>query len=112
MILTVLIAIIWIHFIADFLLQPDEMGIMKSKNNVVLGIHALVYSMPFVCVGIKYALFNCVAHFVVDWLSSRTTTYFFERKKRHWFFVTIGADQAVHMTVLFLSLNWFTAWKI
>ena len=101
-----LYSIIWLHFIADFFLQNDKMALNKSSSNKWLGIHVAVYSIPFLWFfGWKYALFNGVAHFITDWISSRLAKKLWMDGERHWFFVVLGADQAVHMTCLFGSIG-------
>lgn len=99
-----IILIIWLHFVSDFILQTDYMAINKSKSNKVLGLHVGVYSLPFLLVfGWRYALVNGAAHFVTDWITSRVTSILWKKEKRHWFFVVIGLDQALHLTVLVLT---------
>jgi len=98
--------IIWLHWIADFVMQSDTVATNKSKNTWVLGLHCLTYSLPFVLVGWKFALLNGILHFPVDFVTSRLTSYYWSIENRHAFFVTIGFDQAVHVSILFASAYW------
>ena len=104
--ISVLLKIVWIHFIADFLLQSTWMGINKSKDNKVLCLHALFYMFPFLCFGPKFAVLSGTLHIVIDYFTSRITSKLWEKKKVHWFFVVIGMDQAIHMSLLFLTYKW------
>jgi len=98
--------IIWMHFVADFLLQNDKMGLNKSISIKWLGIHCIVYSIPFLYFGINFALITCGSHFIVDYITSKVTTYFWKREERHWFFVTIGFDQTIHLSIFLIMLNY------
>lgn len=102
-----ILALIWLHFIADFVLQTDKMAINKSSNNLWLGFHVLVYTTVLLLFGWQFALLNGVAHFLTDWITSRVTSYLWKKEKRHWFFTVIGLDQAIHMTTLILIFNYF-----
>lgn len=111
MILTIL-AIFWLHFIADFLLQSDKMALNKSHSFKWLSIHALVYSLPFLVYfsvmydplfGLTFAVINGILHWVVDAITSRVTAYLWKKEERHWFFTVIGLDQAIHMTCLVVT---------
>jgi len=109
-----ILLIIWIHFIADFILQNDKMAINKSSNNKWLFIHSFVYSIPFLIVGfsLNYVLFNGIFHFIVDWFTSRGTTKLWKENKRHWFFVLIGFDQMLHLTILIVSYYAEFYWEV
>ena len=110
--LSIIIAILWAHFIGDFILQSDYHAVNKSKNNKALLDHIMWYSLPFVVLTIitpatvLWLLFNVIAHGAIDWVTSRISSRLWQQNKRHWFFVTIGADQSLHFTCLFASYVW------
>lgn len=97
--------LIWLHFISDFVLQNNYMARGKSKSNLILLLHVFVYSIPFLLIGWKFAILNGVFHFIVDWVTSRGTSYLWKRQEIHWFFVVIGLDQACHFTIMLLLIN-------
>lgn len=100
-----LILIVWLHFISDFLLQTDKMALNKSKSIKWLSIHIVAYSSTlFLFLGWKYALVNGILHWITDFITSKGTTALWLRNERHWFFVIIGVDQAIHMTCLILTM--------
>ncbi len=105
------------HFVADFLLQNDDMALNKSKSNYWLSIHVLVYSTTFLflwtlfspenALGIWiWVLINYMLHWLTDYCTSRLTSYLWQKEQRHWFFVAIGFDQLVHYTCLLLTYEW------
>ena len=113
--LYIFIAILWMHFVGDFICQSDYHAVNKSKNSWVLLQHVAIYILPFtllVAFTNNYQMFamwlvlNAGLHFVTDYITSRITTKLWQAGKRHWFFVTIGADQSIHFTCLFLSYVW------
>lgn len=101
------------HFIGDFVFQTDWMALNKSKRNWPLTVHILVYTAVIftfgvfilgdVVLGLYWAVINGLIHWGVDWITSRLTSYFWEKKDRHMFFVVIGADQFVHYWFLFAT---------
>ena len=100
-----MLTLIWIHFVADFLLQNDSMAINKSSSNKWLGIHCLIYGLCFIMYGVQFAIIAGLSHFVIDYCTSRVNKKLWANDQRHWFFTNIGFDQALHMTVLFLLLS-------
>lgn len=97
--------LIWAHFVGDFILQTDEMAINKSKSNKWLVYHVGIYSLVLLPWGLWFAAVNVALHFVTDYFSSRLSSYFWKAEKRHEFFVVIGADQALHMTALIVTVS-------
>lgn len=105
-----ILIIVWLHWVADFVFQSDKIALNKSENVLFLGMHSAIYALPFLLLfGIEYCLFNFSAHFIIDFISSRITKYYWLKENRHAFFVTIGLDQAIHLTILIVSLGWLVA---
>lgn len=102
-----IILVLWVHWLADFVLQTDKMARGKSKSNKWLSIHIAVYTLPLLVFGWKFALFNGACHWVIDYFTSRMTSKLWAKQDVHNFFVVIGLDQALHTTLLVLSLGWF-----
>ena len=101
------IYVIWVHWIADFIFQTDKMAMNKSTSWKWLSSHVAVYTLPLFLWGWRFALFNGATHLFVDAVTSRATTYLWKKGDRHNFFVVIGLDQAIHVTLLFVSFGWF-----
>jgi hypothetical protein len=105
-----------VHFIADFVCQTDDMALNKSKSLGWLTIHTFVYWLAF------FGFFACaqpwlhipelkvyliplgigLSHWIIDLHTSKLDAYLWEKKMRHWFFVSIGADQLLHQLIILL----------
>ena len=100
-----MLMLVWLHFIADFLLQDDTMARNKSKSILWLGGHALIYMTPFLYLGWEFVVFTGATHFITDFFTSKGTTWLWLRGERRWFFVLIGFDQAIHISTLVLTTH-------
>jgi hypothetical protein len=107
---TTLLLLFWVHTLADFALQTDSMAINKSKSNKWLALHVSTYSVCLLPFGGWFALVNFAAHFCTDYVTSRMTSKLWQAGERHWFFVVIGIDQALHLTALVLTYVWIGGW--
>jgi hypothetical protein len=118
---TIPISLLVLHFIGDFLLQSNWMALNKSKSWRALLAHCAVYSACFLPFGLAFAGITFLGHVLTDAVTSRITSklWFFEQAaggvnewhyipggKRHWFFVTIGADQLIHYAALTATYAW------
>jgi hypothetical protein len=124
-----IVAIVWAHFVADFVLQTDTMARNKSTSNIWLSNHIVVYMAAMLALLAPFIYFidptvsrmqevwllgwlivwvavNGALHWITDWCSSRATSYLWKKGDRHKFFVVIGADQAVHLTTMFVTWAW------
>ena len=109
------IVILFAHWIADFVLQNDEMAQGKSKSLIPLSKHIwrYVWSMGFMLIPIfmnypvKYILsfiaINGISHFIIDYFTSRMSARLWKQKRVHDFFVCIGFDQFLHIAILYTS---------
>lgn len=101
--LHIALLLIWIHFVADFIFQSNYTAINKSKDNYVLLYHVILYGILFIPFSIQYAFLNAALHFGVDYITSRVTSILYRHDERHWFFITIGLDQAIHISTLLIT---------
>lgn len=95
--------VMFLHWVGDFVLQNDEMAINKSKSNKWLFYHCAVYTIVMLVFGWKFALINGISHFCIDWTTSRINSKLWANNDRHNFFVMIGFDQFLHMSILFCT---------
>lgn len=108
--------LIWLHFLADFVAQTDQMAKNKSTSNGWLAGHIAAYTavmgfglaiVQFKQLGygvLSFCLINGAAHFCTDYVTSRITRRLWSEGQVHNFFVVIGFDQAVHLTTLVATM--------
>ena len=118
------IGMLFIHWVADFVLQTDKQAKGKSKNWGDLIEHTWTYSMVWMAVGIFYILFHLdtyeqwdltcfvlitfVFHTITDYFTSRLNSKLWGEGKVHNFFVSVGFDQWLHYVQLFLTFYLLT----
>lgn len=116
-----ILIILFIHWVADFLLQTKDMAMNKSKSNFWLALHVGVYALTFFIPGIFFGAYSgyftadqlvvftivtFVCHFVTDYLTSRWTSKLYADQKFYGFpsfFSVIGLDQFLHYLQLILT---------
>lgn len=112
------------HWVADFVLQTDWMARNKSKSNLPLSVHVLVYTLgliPFAIFFINpayilwFLIFNYCAHWYIDYNTSRITSRLGAQGKygsntvpNFGMFSIIGLDQLFHYLTLFFTYLFFT----
>ena len=105
--------IIVIHWIADFLCQTDWQAKNKSTNFKALLLHTLTYSFIFwwfamlifkdAQLSFYFWSITLMCHTLIDFFTSKLNTYLWSKGKVHYFFVSIGFDQILHYSQLFLT---------
>ena len=101
------IAIIWIHFIADFVCQTRWMADNKSKDAKALLYHVAIYTLCLCPLGIQWAVVNGGIHAIQDRFESIGTTWAYKNKRTWLLFTIVGIGQAAHLTVLLVLYNAF-----
>lgn len=110
--------LLFIHWIADFVLQTDYQAKNKSTSKLVLLQHVLSYTLVFglLIIGVAleyYSLLNYfyfllitgTSHFVTDYFTSKVTKKLYNEGDIHNFFVVVGFDQFLHFIQLILTYN-------
>lgn len=121
MTITEIILILGIHWIADFVLQTDEMAKGKSKDFKILLTHTITYSAVFLIIGslfkvtglitpepgilTHFVIVTLIAHTAQDYFTSRLNSKLYNDGRTHGFFVSIGFDQLLHFTQLLITYN-------
>lgn len=105
------------HWLADFVFQTHWQSINKSKNNVALFRHVMIYTFiigafcaiiifPFDIRVTVFVAINGVLHFITDYFTSRLNAYLWAKKDVHNFFVSVGFDQLIHQLTLAGTMIW------
>lgn len=116
-----LIYLLFVHWVADFVLQSDKMAIGKSTSNRWLSIHVGIYTWflwatagawaAFIALALPawippvYAALNGALHWVTDYFTSRWTSRLWKAERRHDFFVVVGFDQLIHAATLITTAH-------
>lgn len=108
------------HFLADFPFQLRWMAENKSRNQLALLTHILTYGtvltaglyyvMPDIVppsTFIMFIAFNIVCHYVTDSITSKITSFLWDKKQTYLFFCTVGFDQLIHTCTLIFSCRMF-----
>lgn len=127
MTLVTIFTILFIHWVADFIVQTHWQAQNKSKNNIALLYHISTYTLTWFVAFLGYSVYlytqlvdvdgflgfdsnilwffpiTFVAHFITDWVTSRITSYYYRKGDFHNFFVVVGFDQLLHYAQLFIT---------
>jgi len=127
--LSQILAIIIIHFIADFIFQDERWANGKSKNNTSLVTHTIVYSIVFTFLlfgfqliyeydsnimllmekVVHFGMITFVFHTITDYFTSRVVSKKFVNKEygssvpNFGAFTIIGFDQVLHYVQMFIT---------
>lgn len=120
MTLVEIFTIIFIHWIADFVMQDEKWALGKSKNWNDLLAHTSLYSLmwfiPIICLLSKvswqasvFVGITFVVHTITDYFTSRIVSKKFANKEygskipNFGAFTIIGIDQVLHYIQLFIT---------
>lgn len=120
--LKIIFAILFIHWVADFVCQTDWQAKNKSNNWSALLEHTALYTLIWFIPIAGYILFNTlngllilefmlitfICHTITDYYTSRVNSQLYRDNKIHQFFVSIGFDQVLHYIQLFLTYYYLT----
>lgn len=107
-----LLALLCVHWVADFVLQTHWQAQNKSKDVEALARHVGTYgavlaiATPFIFgtanfFGVLiFVWINIALHFITDYFTSRWSSRLYAKQDWHNFFVVIGFDQLIHQLTL------------
>ncbi len=121
--IALILSIIFIHWVADFVLQTPWQAENKSTDNNALTEHVAVYAGIWMGIALVWGnatnnalmlLFGPITfacHWATDYYTSRGNKAILQQyedspKKWHNFFVSVGFDQFLHYVQLFIT------WKV
>lgn len=123
------LAVIFVHWVADFVFQTDKQAKGKSKNWGDLLSHTATYSFIWLSfwgfmaifsysrngefsqwkeLCIYFVLITFITHTITDYFTSRLNSKLWAKGDVHNFFVSVGFDQVLHYVQLFLTLYFLT----
>jgi hypothetical protein len=103
------------HFVADFMLQTDQMVMEKGTYGARWGIYhsaiqafgtflALAWIHPFL--GLVTAVFDFLAHYHIDWAKMNINNHYGYTPKDREFWFWLGLDQLAHQLTYVLIIGW------
>lgn len=111
--------IIFIHWVADFVMQDEKWALGKSKNSFDLTAHTTAYSILWylpMCIMLKsfllpllFVIITLITHTITDYFTSRIVSKKFANGHygsaipNFGAFTIIGVDQVLHYIQLFLT---------
>jgi hypothetical protein len=118
-----ILAILFIHWFGDFVLQTDKQAKGKSENLKDLLSHTMDYSLVWFVAGVFYyiygqynpifhipyktvtafVLITFFCHTITDYFTSKLNSRLWKEGKVHNFFVSVGFDQWLHYAQLFIT---------
>jgi Protein of unknown function (DUF3307) len=109
----VLLAVLFVHWLGDFVLQNGWMAQGKSKKMLPLLAHVGAYTATLFLLlpvlgltkTVIFALVNGVAHGAIDFCTSRLNVRLWEAKRVHGFFVSVGYDQLMHGALIVATME-------
>lgn len=127
-IVTQFLAIVILHYVADFIFQAESWATNKSKSMKALLSHTITYSLVVfagivpifysfgnwnlfgaIAMSFLFAIITFICHTTTDYFTSRVVSRMFREKKygspipNFGAFSIIGFDQVLHYTQLFLT---------
>lgn len=126
----IILFIMFTHWVADFVLQSQEMSAYKSSSIYWLSTHASSYAVSMMFMWVIFTLFShygyingpelpgiwlffqvlfliFISHGLIDCITSRITKKLWNKNKLHNFFVVIGFDQWLHLVQLLIIYKEF-----
>lgn len=111
------LALLAVHWVADFVLQTHWQASNKSKRLDALAKHVGTYTLVL-CAGtlfifpdqqngmevLLFTLANGALHFVTDYFTSCWSAKLYAKQDWHNFFVVIGFDQLIHQATLAVTM--------
>ena len=84
------LALVFLHFLGDFVLQGEFLAREKGRSSYLLLVHGVLYAGPFYLLGLgpPGVLIVFASHLLIDWGKARAHRY------------GLLIDQALHFGVL------------
>jgi hypothetical protein len=106
--------ILFIHWVADFVLQTNWQAQNKSKDDKALTLHVVTYAIVTTIAWwiafqlsfdsiVEVFIITYLSHWLTDYCTSRLNSYLWQKKDVHNFFVSVGFDQLLHFVQLFFT---------
>lgn len=119
--IVMVMVILFVHWVGDFVVQTEWEARNKSKSWVALISHTSTYTALWIMFSVFFLtdwgmfwfpIITFVTHTIIDYFTSRLNAKLAitarEKNDYHNFFVSVGFDQFLHYTQLFLTYIFFT----